>query len=68
MSLVQVDSKYRIVIPSKLREYLKIKIGQEVYIAPYGRGFLIVPLSNEEAIEIRKKLNEINNIKRKEKK
>lgn len=64
MALVQIDSKYRIVIPSKLREYLKIKIGQEVYIAPYGRGFLIVPLNNEEAIKIRKKLNEINNIKK----
>lgn len=64
MALVRIDSKYRIVIPSKLREYLKIKIGQEVYIAPYERGFLIVPLNNEEAIKIRKKINEINNIKK----
>jgi AbrB family looped-hinge helix DNA binding protein len=64
MALVQIDSKYRIVIPSELRKYLKIEKGQEVYIAPYGKGFLIVPLNNHEAIEIRKKLNEFKNMEK----
>ncbi|MCX6155685.1 MAG: AbrB/MazE/SpoVT family DNA-binding domain-containing protein [Candidatus Kapabacteria bacterium] len=44
MSLSKVSSKYQIVIPSKIRKSLNIKVGEEVQLIEYMGRIEIVPV------------------------
>lgn len=43
MELVKISPKYQIVIPKKVREALRLRPGQKVYVIPLGDRIELVP-------------------------
>ena len=44
MSLVEVDSRFRVTIPSEIRKKVEIREGQAFYLVPYEHGLLMKPV------------------------
>lgn len=59
MSIVEIDAKYRVTIPSEARKVIPVRAGQEAYIVPYGQAFLVVPLEQPESVTLRRKIREM---------
>lgn len=59
MSIVEIDAKYRVTIPSEARKVIPVRAGQEAYIVPYGEAFLVVPLEQPQSVTLRRKIREI---------
>ncbi len=47
MSLVEVDSRFRVTIPSEIRKKVEITQGQTFYVVPYEHGLLLKPVTRE---------------------
>lgn len=53
MNVTKLSEKYQIVVPKKVREMMKLKVGQRVYITPVSdtQAMLVrEPLSHTEAL------------------
>jgi len=44
MSIVEVDSRFRVTIPSEVRKQVEVSEGQKFYVIPYEHGLLLKPL------------------------
>lgn len=44
MSLVEVDSRFRVTIPSEIRKKIEISEGQTFYVVPYEHGLMMKPV------------------------
>ncbi len=55
MSLVQVDHRFRVTIPRKIRKKIAVTEGQAFYLLPYEGGLLMKPVPKEAA----RKLDEV---------
>ena len=49
MSLVEVDSRFRVTVPKEVRRILKVVKGQRLYVVPYGDDLLMKPLPTDPA-------------------
>lgn len=59
MSLVEVDSRYRVTLASDVRKIVHVKKGQRVYIVPKGESFVVIPLSEEVDSELDKLIGDV---------
>ena len=46
MEAVTISPKYQVVIPRKIREFLKLKPGLKVQVLAYGNRIELIPLRN----------------------
>lgn len=44
MSIVEVDSRFRVTIPRDIRKKIEVREGQTFYLLPYERGLLMKPV------------------------
>lgn len=59
MSLVEVDSRYRVTLTADVRKYVEVRKGQRVYVLPKGDSFIVIPLSEEVDSELHKLLGDV---------
>jgi len=59
MSLVEVDSRYRVTLTSDVRRYVGVRKGQRVYVLPKGDSFIVIPLSEELDSELHKLIGDV---------
>ena len=59
MSLVEVDSRYRVTLTNDVRKYVQVRKGQRVYVLPKGDSFIVIPLSDEADSELQKLIGDI---------
>lgn len=59
MSLVEIDSRYRVTLTSDVRKIVDVKKGQRVYIVPKGESFVVIPLSEEVDSELDKLIGNV---------
>ena len=59
MSLVEVDSGYRVTLTSDVRRFVSVKQGQHVYVVPRGDAFLVIPLKEDIDAELHKLIGDV---------
>ncbi|MGD0175592.1 MAG: AbrB/MazE/SpoVT family DNA-binding domain-containing protein [Candidatus Bathyarchaeia archaeon] len=59
MSLVEVDSRYRVTLTSDVRKNVEVRKGQRVYVLPRGDSFIVIPLSEEVDSELHKLIGDV---------
>ena len=59
MSLVEVDSRYRVTLTSDVRRFLGVKKGQRVYVVPRGDAFVVIPLKEDIDAELHKLIGDV---------
>jgi bifunctional DNA-binding transcriptional regulator/antitoxin component of YhaV-PrlF toxin-antitoxin module len=59
MSLVEVDSRYRVTLTSNVRKSVEIRKGQRVYVVPKGDSFIVIPLTGEVDSEIQELIGDV---------
>jgi bifunctional DNA-binding transcriptional regulator/antitoxin component of YhaV-PrlF toxin-antitoxin module len=47
MSLVEIDSRYRVTLTTDVRKHVGVRKGQEVYVLPEGDSFIVIPLTED---------------------
>jgi bifunctional DNA-binding transcriptional regulator/antitoxin component of YhaV-PrlF toxin-antitoxin module len=47
MSLVEIDSRYRVTLTTDVRKHVGVKKGQPVYVLPKGDSFIVIPLTED---------------------
>jgi len=47
MSVVEVDSRFRVTIPSEVRKQVQVNEGQKFYVIPYEHGLLLKPIPSD---------------------
>ncbi len=59
MSLVEVDSRYRVTLTSDVRRFVGVKKGQRVYVVPRGDAFVVIPLKEDIDAELHKLIGDV---------
>ena len=59
MSIVEVDSRYRITLTSEVRKHLQVKKGQRVFVAPKGDSFVVIPVAEDTDAELNRLMGDI---------
>lgn len=59
MSLVEVDSRYRVTLTSDVRKMVEVRKGQRVYIVPKGDSFIVIPLSDDVDSQLQKLIGNV---------
>jgi bifunctional DNA-binding transcriptional regulator/antitoxin component of YhaV-PrlF toxin-antitoxin module len=59
MSLVEVDSRYRVTLTTDVRKHVEVRKGQRVYVLPKGDSFIVIPLSEEVDSELHKLIGDV---------
>ncbi len=59
MSLVEVDSRYRVTLTTNVRKHTEIRKGQHVYVVPKGGSFIVIPLREEVDSELHELIGDI---------
>lgn len=59
MSLVEVDSRYRVTLTTNVRKHVEVRKGQRVYVLPKGDSFIVIPLSEEVDSELHKLIGDV---------
>ena len=59
MSLVEVDSRYRVTLTSDVRRFVGVKKGQRVYVVPRGDTFVVIPLKKDIDAELHKLIGDV---------
>ena len=47
MSVVEVDSRFRVTIPTEIRKTVEVREGQTFYLIPFEDGLLMKPLPKD---------------------
>jgi bifunctional DNA-binding transcriptional regulator/antitoxin component of YhaV-PrlF toxin-antitoxin module len=59
MSLVEVDSRYRVTLTTDVRKHIEVRKGQRVYVLPKGDSFIVIPLSEEVDFQLHKLIGDV---------
>ena len=59
MSLVGVDSRYRVTLTSDVRRFVCVRKGQSVYVVPRGDVFVVIPLKEDIDAELNKLIGNV---------
>lgn len=59
MSLVEVDSRYRVTLTSDVRKFVGVRKGQSVYVVPRGDAFVVIPLKEDIDAELHKLIGNV---------
>ena len=59
MSLVEVDSRYRVTLTSEVRKRVEVRKGQRVYVLPKGDGFIVIPLNENVDSELDRLIGDV---------
>lgn len=59
LSLVEVDSRYRVTLTSDVRKHIEIRKGQRVYVLPKGDSLMVIPLSEEVDKELHRLIGDV---------
>ena len=59
MSLVEVDSRYRVTLAADVRKYVEVRKGQRVYIVPKGDTFIVIPLGEDSDSELHRLIGDV---------
>ncbi len=59
MSLVEVDSRYRVTLTSDVRRFVGVRKGQSVYVVPRGDAFVVIPLKEDIDAELHKLIGNV---------
>lgn len=52
MSVVEVDSRFRVTIPSEVRKQVEVNQGQKFYVIPYEHGLLLKPIPSDAPLRL----------------
>ncbi len=59
MSLVEVDSRYRVTLTSDVRRFVGVRKGQRVYVVPRGETFVVIPLKEDIDAELHRLIGDV---------
>lgn len=59
MSLVEVDSRYRVTLTSDVRRFVDVRKGQRVYVVPRGDAFVVIPLKEDVDAELDRLIGDV---------
>ena len=59
MSVVEIDSRYRVTLTSDVRKHIAVKKGQRVYVLPKGENFILIPVSDDVDSELNRLIGDV---------
>jgi bifunctional DNA-binding transcriptional regulator/antitoxin component of YhaV-PrlF toxin-antitoxin module len=59
MSLVEIDSRYRVTLTTDVRKSVTVRKGQRVYVLPKGDSFVVIPISEDVDSELDRLIGDV---------